>query len=477
MILDLQNSPQFVISYYGILLSGGVVVPINPMSVTGELEHYCKDSGATTGIASQDVFAQFEPLLDVCLKKIIITSYEEYLPESSITKLPNSIRKKSNIPESENIIGWHQVRSSPHEDMNSEIKSGDIVAILYTSGTTGKPKGCVHTHKSLMQTLVGAAMWEDMHENSVSLSTAPMFHVTGMQHSLNAVLYTGSTMVILPRWDPKMAGLMIEKHKCTHWANVPTMVVDLLADKSTESRDLSSLKVIFGGGSAMPQSVAENLFARCAVEYMEGYGMTETVSQTHMNPPIDLRKQCLGIPTFGTEAIIVDPDDLSPLEANKMGEILVNGPQVMQGYWRNAKATSEVFVNIKSRKFLRTGDLGYRDEDGFFYIADRIKRMINAAGFKVWPAEVESILYKNPKIKEVAIISSPHQRRGETVKAIIVLKDQFKNTTDKEIISWSKENMAAYKVPRLVSFVPNLPKSGTGKIQWRSLQEEEWREK
>ena len=474
VILDLQNSPQFVIAYYGIMLAGGIVVPINPMSVTGELEHYCKDSGATTAIASLDVLSQFEPLLDLSLKNLIVTSYDDYLPQSSITKLPDSMQKKSASLNLDQIVEWNEIKSTTDGHINSGLKSSDIAAILYTSGTTGKPKGCTHTHGTLMQTLVGAAMWENMHQDSVSLSSAPMFHVTGMQHSLNAVLYTGSTMVILPRWDPKLASLMIEEHQCTHWANVPTMVVDLLADKSTESRDLSSLKVIFGGGSAMPQSVAEDLFAKCGVKYMEGYGMTETISQTHMNPPIDLRKQCLGIPTFGTEAIIIDPDNLTPLGSNKMGEILVHGPQIMQGYWGNPKANSEVFVSIESKKFLRTGDLGYADEDGFFYIADRLKRMINCAGFKVWPAEVESILYKNPKIKEVAIISSPHERRGETVKAVISLKDKFPNTTDKEIISWSKQNMAAYKVPKLVSFMSSLPKSGTGKIQWRLLQEKEW---
>jgi fatty-acyl-CoA synthase len=209
---------------------------------------------------------------------------------------------------------------------------------------------------------------------------------------------------------------------------------------------------------------------------MEAYGMTETISQTHINPHTDLRKQCLGIPTFDTAVLVVDPQTLEPLPVGEPGEILVHGPQVMQGYWQQPAANETVFVEIDGRRFLRTGDLGRCDEDGFFYIADRLKRMINASGYKVWPAEVEAALYRHPDIKEVAVISAPDVRRGETVKAVVVLRDEAAGRlTAEEIIAWSREHMAAYKVPRSVEFADALPRSGTGKIQWRVLQEQEWK--
>jgi fatty-acyl-CoA synthase len=292
---------------------------------------------------------------------------------------------------------------------------------------------------------------------------------------MNAGIAAAGTLVILPRWDPKIAGSLIERYGCTHWANVPTMVVDLLAEPSVEKRDLSSLKNIFGGGSSMPEAVAQKLFDRCGIQYMEAYGMTEAISQTHMNPPHDLRKQCLGIPTFDTRATVIDPETLKELGPNENGEIIVAGPQIMLGYWEREDANKESFIDMDGIKFFRTGDLGSFDEDGFFYISDRIKRMINASGFKVWPAEVEATLYKHPAVKELAIISSPDPRRGETVKAVIVLNTSFQNNTSAEdITSWSRKQMASYKIPRLVEFVTELPRSGSGKIQWRLLQEAEW---
>jgi fatty-acyl-CoA synthase len=334
----------------------------------------------------------------------------------------------------------------------------------------------MHTHHTIMCTAVGGALWEGMAPHSVALATAPMFHVTGMQHSLNAPLFSGATVALLPRWDPEAAGYMIERYAVTHWANVPTMVVDLLAHPSTAGRELSSLQNIFGGGASMPEAVAQKLFELTGVEYMEAYGMTETISQTHMNPPGNLRKQCLGIPTFDTESLVAHPDTLEPLPPGETGEILSSGPQVFKGYWNNPEATAAALVEIAGRRFLRTGDLGRVDADGFFYIADRLKRMINAAGYKVWPAELEATLYKHPDIKEVAIVSAPDERRGETVKAYVVLKDAAgSKVSAAEIIAWCREHMAAYKVPRLIELIDALPRSGTGKIQWRTLQEKEWK--
>ena len=475
VLLDAQNSPQFILAYYAILRCDAVVVPVSPMNVTEELEHYLGNSGASTAIIAQDLYPQFKPLMGRGLTHAILATYSDYLTARTALKLPDLLSAPRLDILDPGTVGWNDALAAAYEPQAARASADDVCAILYTSGTTGEPKGCMHTHSTIMFTAVGGAIWEGMEADSVILDTAPLFHVTGMQHSMNAPIYAGATIALLPRWDPEAAGYMIERYGCTHWANVPTMVVDLLAHPTTAARDLSSLQNVFGGCSSMPEAVAQRLFELCGIHYMEAYGMTETISQTHMNPPGHLRKQCLGIPTFGTESLVIDPDTLLPLGPNQQGEIISRGPQVFKGYWNNPTATQAAFIEIDGRRFLRTGDLGYHDEDGYFYIADRLKRMINAAGFKVWPAELEMTLYKHPDILEVAVVSAPDARRGETVKAFVVLKPEARgNVRSEHIIDWARQHMAAYKVPRLIEFIEVLPRSGTGKIQWRVLQEREW---
>jgi fatty-acyl-CoA synthase len=475
VILQMQNSPQFIIAYYAILRADAAVLPVSPMHVTDELIHYFEDAGASIALIAQDLYPQLKPLLGKQAKHAIVATYADYLTEPTTLDVPHSLRAAREVVNDPGAVSWSDALGADYEPLPGTAQPDDIAAILYTSGTTGKSKGCVHTHRSVMSTLVGGALWEGFTADSVALATAPFFHVTGMQHSMNAPLYAGATIAILPRWNADAAGYMIEHYGCTHWANVPTMVVDLLAHPATAGRDLSSLTNIFGGGASMPEPVAQKLFDLCGIDYMEAYGMTETISQTHMNPAHRARKQCLGFPTFDTESLVIDPETLAVLGPNEQGEIVVHGPQVMQGYWQRPDANESVFIDIGDKKFMRTGDLGRYDEDGYYYIADRLKRMINASGYKVWPAEVEAALYKHPDIHEVAVISAPDPRRGETVKAVVVLKDEREGKVSAEaIMEWSRLHMAAYKVPRLIDFVAALPRSSTGKIQWRALQEKEW---
>jgi fatty-acyl-CoA synthase len=251
--------------------------------------------------------------------------------------------------------------------------------------------------------------------------------------------------------------------------------VDLLSHPQALEHNLSSLKWIFGGGAAMPEAIAQKLFDLCGVRYIEGYGMTETISQTHINPPQNPKKQCLGIPAFDTESYVVDPDSFDILPSEQQGEIVVRGPQLLTGYWKKDKAYAESWCEVKGKqgKFFRTGDLGRTDADGYFYISDRLKRMINAAGFKVWPAEVEAAMYKHPAIKECCIIASPDERKGETVKLVAVLK-QDHHIEKEELVAWARTQMAAYKVPRKVDFIDALPRTASGKLMWRTLQEREF---
>jgi fatty-acyl-CoA synthase len=283
-----------------------------------------------------------------------------------------------------------------------------------------------------------------------------------------------ATMILMPRWDRELAGALISQWKVTHWTNIPTMVIDLMASTSFETFDLSSLVYIGGGGAAMPRAVAQRLWEQFGLRYCEGYGLTETAAPSHSNPPDAPKQQCLGIPFMGVSARVVDPETLKTMPVGEQGEIIMSGPQIFQGYWKRPEATAEVFVEIEGQRFFRSGDLGHMDEDGYFFLTDRLKRMINASGFKVWPAEVEALMFAHPAIQEACIIATHDSYRGESVKAVVVLRQSHKETvTEQDIIAWCRDHMAVYKIPRSVQFVDALPKSGAGKVMWRLLQDNE----
>ncbi len=476
VLIDLQSSPQFLIALYAVLRADGVPVPISPMCVERELAGYIEDCAARVAIVGQENWPQIEPLLGrTPLARVIVAAYHDAIAPENDLPLPEAVAQPRMALDATGVTLWADALAAGNAARTSNARVDSLCLLPYTSGSTGKPKGCMHTHATVLHNVVGAALWERMHGEAVSLATAPMFHVTGLIHSLLATVEAGGTIVIQPRWDPLTAARLIERHRCTHWANVPTMVVDLLSHPQALRHDVSSLECVFGGGASMPEAIAQKLFERCGIAYMEGYGMTETISQTHSNPAAQPKKQCLGIPVFDTESLVVEPETLRVLDPGEAGEIVVRGPQLLKGYWGNEKAFRESWAEIDGRSFFRTGDLGRMDEDGFFFIADRLKRMINAAGFKVWPAEVESTMYRHPAIQECCVIAAPDARRGETVKAVIALKPEHRGRVKAEdILAWAHGEMAAYKVPRIVEFVDALPRSGSGKIQWRALQEKEF---
>jgi fatty-acyl-CoA synthase len=325
-----------------------------------------------------------------------------------------------------------------------------------------------------MYNTVATVEWFGSRPDSVLLAVLPFFHVTGMEGSMNGPLYAGSTIVLQPRWDRTAAALAVQKHRVTALHMITSMVIDFLANPELERYDLGSIQRISGGGAAMPQAIAQKLGDVLGVSYLEGYGMSETIAPTHINPPLRPKQQCLGVPIYDVDARVVDPVDLHELAPGEVGEILVHGPQVMLGYWNNPQATQESFVEIDGKRFLRTGDLAMVDEDGYFFMVDRLKRMINASGFKIWPAEVEALMYRHPAIHEVCVIGTRDPKRGESAKALVVLKESFRGRlSEQDIVDWAHDNMAAYKSPRSVVFCDTLPKSGSGKVQWRLLQEQE----
>ena len=472
VLLYMQNSPQFVLAYYGILRANAVVVPVNPMNLTNELRHYVKDTGAKVAIVAQDIFQQMSPLLTQGLKHILVAAYCDYLKRATDLHVPAFVSAPRQQLDGAGVTLWSDMLASHLRPGPLTAGADDLCVMPYTSGTTGQPKGCMHTHRGTMASLVGSMQWFNTHQDSVTLSVLPFFHVTGMQGSMSGPLYYGSTMVLLPRWDRDVVAQCIQRYKIASLQLISTMVVDLLANPKLADYDLSSLRGIRGGGAAMPQAVAQKLKDLLGVPYVEGYGMSETIAATHINPVDRPKQQCLGIPIYDVDARVVDPTDFHELAALEVGEIVLSAPNVMQGYWNNPQATKEVFVEIDGKRFLRTGDLAMSDEEGYFFMVDRLKRMINASGFKVWPAEVEALLYLHPAIQEACVIAARDPRRGETVKAVIVLRDAYRDKVSaQEIIDWAHANMAAYKSPRIVQFVDALPKSSAGKLQWRELQE------
>ncbi|MFT5589888.1 MAG: fatty-acyl-CoA synthase [Bradyrhizobium sp.] len=474
ILLDMQNSPQWVIAYFAILRADAMVVPVNPMLMTEELRHYVDDSGAKVALASQDIFARLAPLVgSTGLATAIVATYSDYLPVHTDLAVPDVITATRDVPLSPGVIAWHAALAEGGTLREHLAGPDDLACMPYTSGTTGKPKGCVHTHASVMFTAAGAPHWATaMVPDQVTLAVLPFFHVTGMQISMNGVIVGGGTLVILPRWDRDVAGQLITRYGVTVWTNIPTMVIDLLSNPRLAEYDLSGLRRISGGGAAMPAAIAQKLLDLTGLHFMEGYGLSETMASTHTNPPQRMKQQCLGIPIFNVDSRIIDPTTQAEMAQGEVGEIIIHGPQVMQGYWNDLQKTADSFIELDGKRFLRTGDLGYQDTEGFFFFTDRLKRMINASGYKVWPAEVESMMYKHPAIEECCIIASRDAYRGETVKAVVVRKPGS-DASAEDIMHWAHETMAAYKVPKLIEFVSALPKSATGKVMWRSLQEKE----
>jgi fatty-acyl-CoA synthase len=482
VLLYLQNSPQWVIGYYAILRADAVVVPVNPMNRRDELLHYVEDTGAQVAIVGQELLDEIAPHLGPKdgapgLAGVLVATYGDFVTAPSDLALPDVVSAPRCTALPAGACAWNAALADAPPPRPMQATTSDLAVMPYTSGTTGAPKGCMHTHRSVMCTAVGGVLWFRVSQDSVFLSVLPLFHVTGMAGSMNGPIYAGATMVLLTRWDRDAAAACIQRYGVTVWQSIATMAVDFMSHPRVNEFDLSSLVTVRGGGAAMPEAVALKLKELTGLSYGEGYGMSEAMAATHINPPQRAKPQCLGIPVFDVDARVVDPATLQELPPGEVGEIIFHGPQLMQGYWNDDAATAEAFVEIPNgdgKRFMRSGDLGRIDEDGYFFMADRLKRMINASGYKVWPAEVESLMYRHPAILEACIIAARDAKRGETVKAVVVLKpDHVGRVSEQALVDWSREHMAAYKAPRLIEFAASLPKSGSGKVLWRELQAQE----
>jgi len=487
VVLDMQNCPQLVITHFAILRLDAVVVPVNPMNRTEELKHYILDPDTKVAVTTADLAPELAAASNALEKKerlqhLLVTQFTDAFDAANIgpEELPETwsvwLKTVHALPllEDGQVHAWASALQGEVELGPVTAQSEDLAVLPYTSGTTGLPKGCMHTHGTIMHNAMSSGLWANGTPENKCLCVVPMFHITGMVSVMHATIFMGATLILMPRWDRDLAGRLISKWKVTHWTNIPTMVIDLLGSANMAQFDLTSLQNIGGGGAAMPEAVAQRLIDQFGLRYIEGYGLTETAAPSHSNPPDAPKKQCLGIPFMSVDARVVDPETLKELPQGESGEIVMAGPQIFKGYWKRPEATASAFFERDGKSFFRSGDMGRIDEEGYFFMTDRLKRMINASGFKVWPAEVEALMFKHPAIQEACIISTKDAYRGESVKAVVVLRSTHKGqVSEQDIIDWCRDTMAVYKVPRVVEFLEVLPKSGSGKVMWRALQEAE----
>ncbi|SES94110.1 long-chain acyl-CoA synthetase [Salinibacillus kushneri] len=455
--LMLPNCPQYVISYYGILQAGGTVTQVNPMLVGGELEYILNDSGAKTIVIYKPLLPVLNQIIDQTdVEKVIQVSLGDETTEDDLAvEFTDYIKQASNPP---NPVGI-----DPEED---------IAVLQYTGGTTGRSKGAMLTHRNIVTNTIQAyEFFKDEIEigNERSLTVIPLFHVFGMTSGMNLSVYTAAMNIILPKFEIEEVLQTIKNLKPTSFPGVPTMYVALNSHPKAEEYGLDSIKICNSGSAPMPGELMRSFEAKTGAKILEGYGLTEASPTTHCNPMFSKRKPgSIGIGVPSTDYKVVDlSDGTTEVPYGETGELIIKGPQVMKGYWNMPEETADTLRD----GWLYTGDLARMDEDGYAYIVDRKKDMIIASGYNVYPRDVEEVLYEHPAVQEAVVVGVPDEYRGETVKAVLVL-NEGQSTTEEEIIAYCREHLAAYKIPRMVDFREELPKTNVGKILRRKVREE-----
>jgi long-chain acyl-CoA synthetase len=436
--LMLPNVPHFPAIYYGILRAGGVVVPMNPLLKAREVEYYLNDSGANLLFVWPDFAEEAVKGAETTGASVIVTD-----------------------------SGWGGLLAAQTPATRVVERSGDDTAvILYTSGTTGRPKGAELTHDNLATNAdVTVRTLFDLGPDDVVMGCLPLFHSFGQTCGMNAAVYVGATLTLIPRFDPGKALEVIQRDRVTVFEGVPTMYAALLNHPDRAKADLSSLRLCASGGSALPVEVLHGFEAAFKAMILEGYGLSETSPVASFNHPTKPRKPgSIGTPIEGVEMKLVGPGG-EDVPVGEVGEIAIRGHNIMKGYWGNDAATAESIPD----GWFRSGDLAKQDEDGYFYIVDRKKDLIIRGGYNVYPREVEEVLYEHPAVAEAAVVGVPHAEWGEEIAAAVALKPGA-SATPEELIAFVKERLAAYKYPRQLWIVDSLPKTATGKILRREVR-------
>ncbi len=473
----LPNSPQFLIAFYGTLLAGGVVVNTNPLYTPRELAHQLKDSGARFLVLLDLLWPRYAEIAgEVPTERVITTGIQDYLPFPKNLLYPLLMKRQGkwiDLPEDPRRRDWRALlRENPPIAPEEEPSPDDLALLQYTGGTTGTPKGAMLSHRNLMANVFQVLAWAPGLEpgKEVMLGVLPFFHVYGMTVAMNFGVALGAKIVLLPRFEIHQVVQAIEHHRVTLFPGVPTMYVAFNTFPGIEKRNIRSIKVCISGAAPLPVEVQERFEALTGAKLVEGYGLSEASPVTHCNPIYGERKKgSIGLPLPSVDAKVVTPEFVD-LPQGETGELAVKGPNVMLGYWNRPEETKAALVD----GWLLTGDIARMDEQGFFYIVDRKKDMIIAGGYNIYPREIEEVLYQHEAVKEAAVAGVPDPYRGETVKAYVVLKEEYKGkVTEKDLEAFARERLAAYKVPKLWEFRDELPKTAVGKILRRTLREEE----
>ncbi|MGN7476866.1 long-chain-fatty-acid--CoA ligase [Solibacillus silvestris] len=474
----LPNCPQAVIAYYGTMYAGGIVVQTNPLYTERELQYQMADSGAKVILVMDILYPRTMKILnETNLENVIVTGIKDYLPFPKNLVYPFIQKKQYGFSVKVEHSGMNHLFTEvmkTADATNIELDfdfENDLALLQYTGGTTGFPKGVMLTHKNLIANtmMCDAWMYKCNKGEEAILGILPFFHVYGMTTVLILSVMQQGKMILLPKFDAEQALKTIDKQKPTLFPGAPTMYIGLLNHPDLAKYDLSSIKACLSGSAPLPLEVQEKFEELTGGRLVEGYGLTETSPVTHANPIWDSRiNGSIGLPWPNTDSAIFRSGETEVLPVGEIGEIAVKGPQVMKGYWNRPEETAMAFTD----GWFLTGDLGYMDDKGYFYVVDRKKDMIIAGGFNIYPREVEEVLYEHDAIQECVVAGVPDPYRGETVKAYIVLKEG-KSVTDKELNEFCRKNLAAFKVPRLYEFRDELPKTAVGKILRRTLVDEE----
>ncbi|WP_435552624.1 long-chain-fatty-acid--CoA ligase [Natrinema sp. CGMCC1.2065] len=463
--LYLPNVPPFLIGFHGTLRAGGVVVPMNPQYKSREIGHLLGDSEAKVVVALAD----------------LVPFVNEVQDETSVEHVV------SIGGEAEGAVTLEEFLEPGDPDIVDRADD-DVAVQPYTSGTTGQPKGVQLTHNNLASNANSAAKLipDGIRADDKGLGVLPLFHIYGMTVTMNATLFNGGAFYPMPEWDAQDAVSLIEDEQLTIMHGVPAMYNDVINQPNAEEFDLSSVRLCGVGGSGIPVEVLRQFEELYEPKIYEGYGLTETSPITHFNSPIDGRRVgSIGKTVPGVDSKVVDEDfeEIPPVEEGPIdeeeadlreitGEIVVAGPNVMKGYYGLPEANEEAFTEEGGRTWFHTGDIGYHDEDDFFYVVDREKHMIVTGGYNVYPREVEELLFEHEDVADAAVAGIPDERRGETVKAFVV-RTPDGDVTEEEIKQYCLTNLAEYKHPREVEFVDELPRTTTGKVQKFKLREQE----
>jgi long-chain acyl-CoA synthetase len=468
----LQNIPQVVIAVLAIWKCGAVVVPCNPMLRERELGKILRSSGCLAMICQEDLYADVgrAALPATAVRHTITTSPLEFLEAGS--PLPVMLGGARRNPQDDTadlleIVARHRGERPRPVDLTGD----DVAFMVHTSGTTGDAKGAMNTHRNVVFATSVYEAWIGLTSDDVILGLAPLFHVTGLIGHVTLAMLTGSPLVLFYRFDVNEACRLAALHRATFTVSAITAYIALLNSDALAKYDLKRLTKLYTGGAPTPASVLEDWHGRTGVRIQPMYGLTEATSPTHMTPhgavpPIDPHTgaMAIGVPVCNTHVKVIT-DAGHEAGPREIGEFVIAGPQIVPGYWQKPEETAKALT----ADGLRTGDVGFMDESGWFYLVDRSKDMIVASGFKVWPREVEEVLYQHPAVREAAVVGVPDAYRGETIKAVISLKPGQKVTPD-EIRAFARERMAAYKYPRFVEIMEDLPKTTSGKIMRRLLQ-------